>query len=134
VDDYLRLLHVTAVVVRAADPGARIALGGLGHAEYLAAGQVALLEYHLHVPQPDPLTTADAEARSEFYGDAIPGTPTFFVDGRPGPQVGGPAANAREGYDDLTRAVNDALDQSREKAATHMGQITAGLGLPPGLL
>ena len=31
-------------------------------------------------------------------------------------------------------AVNDALDQSREKAATHMGQLTAGLGLPPGLL
>jgi len=31
-------------------------------------------------------------------------------------------------------AVNDALDQSREKAAAHMGQLTAGLGLPPGII
>ncbi len=31
-------------------------------------------------------------------------------------------------------ACNDALDKSREAAATNMSQLTAGLGLPPGLL
>ena len=31
-------------------------------------------------------------------------------------------------------ACNDALDKSRELAASHMGQLTAGLGLPPGLI
>jgi DNA-binding YbaB/EbfC family protein len=31
-------------------------------------------------------------------------------------------------------AVNDALEQSRQLASQHMGQLTAGLGLPPGLL
>lgn len=31
-------------------------------------------------------------------------------------------------------ACNDALDKSREKAAAQMSQLTAGLGLPPGLL
>ena len=31
-------------------------------------------------------------------------------------------------------AVNDAMEQSRQQAATQMGQLTAGLGLPPGLL
>ena len=31
-------------------------------------------------------------------------------------------------------ACNDALDRSREQAASHMGQLTAGLGLPPGLI
>jgi nucleoid-associated protein EbfC len=31
-------------------------------------------------------------------------------------------------------ACNDALDKSREQAAAHMGKLTAGLGLPPGLL
>jgi DNA-binding YbaB/EbfC family protein len=36
--------------------------------------------------------------------------------------------------DMVLAACNDALDQSREKAAQHMGQLTAGLGLPPGLL
>ena len=31
-------------------------------------------------------------------------------------------------------AVNSALDQSRELATQQMGQLTAGLNLPPGLL
>ena len=31
-------------------------------------------------------------------------------------------------------AANDALDRSRDQAAAHMGQLTAGLGLPPGLI
>ena len=31
-------------------------------------------------------------------------------------------------------AVNDAMEQSRQRAASQMGQLTAGLGLPPGLI
>jgi DNA-binding YbaB/EbfC family protein len=31
-------------------------------------------------------------------------------------------------------AVNDAMEQSRQQAAAQMGQLTAGLGLPPGLI
>ena len=31
-------------------------------------------------------------------------------------------------------AVNDAMEQSRQRAASEMGQLTAGLGLPPGIL
>jgi DNA-binding YbaB/EbfC family protein len=31
-------------------------------------------------------------------------------------------------------AVNEALDRSRELAASELGQLTAGLGLPPGLI
>jgi DNA-binding YbaB/EbfC family protein len=31
-------------------------------------------------------------------------------------------------------ACTDALDQSRDLAAKQMGQLTAGLGLPPGLI
>ena len=31
-------------------------------------------------------------------------------------------------------ACNDALEQSRDLAAAQMGQLTAGLGLPPGLI
>jgi DNA-binding YbaB/EbfC family protein len=36
--------------------------------------------------------------------------------------------------DMVMAATNDALDKSRDMAAQQMGQITAGLGLPPGLL
>ena len=34
----------------------------------------------------------------------------------------------------MVAAVNDALDQSRAMAAERMQKVTAGLGLPPGLL
>lgn len=34
----------------------------------------------------------------------------------------------------VVAAVNEALDKSRELAAQRMGSLTAGLGLPPGLL
>lgn len=36
--------------------------------------------------------------------------------------------------DMVLAGVNDALDRSRQMAASHMGQLTAGLGLPPGLI
>jgi DNA-binding protein YbaB len=36
--------------------------------------------------------------------------------------------------DMVMAATNDAMDKSREMAAKQMGQLTAGLGLPPGLL
>jgi DNA-binding YbaB/EbfC family protein len=34
----------------------------------------------------------------------------------------------------VVAAVNEALDQSREMAANRMQEVTAGLGLPPGLV
>ena len=36
--------------------------------------------------------------------------------------------------DMVLAACNDALDRSRDLAAQQMGQLTAGLGLPPGLI
>jgi DNA-binding YbaB/EbfC family protein len=36
--------------------------------------------------------------------------------------------------DMVLAAVNDALDKARAVASQHMGQLTAGLGLPPGLI
>jgi DNA-binding YbaB/EbfC family protein len=34
----------------------------------------------------------------------------------------------------ILAACNDALDKSRAAAAANMAQLTAGLGLPPGLI
>jgi DNA-binding YbaB/EbfC family protein len=36
--------------------------------------------------------------------------------------------------DMVLAACNDALDRSRDLAAKQMGDLTAGLGLPPGLI
>lgn len=34
----------------------------------------------------------------------------------------------------VVAAVNEAMEQSKALAADRMGQVTAGLGLPPGLI
>ena len=34
----------------------------------------------------------------------------------------------------VVAAVNEAMEQSREMAANRMQEVTAGLGLPPGLV
>ena len=34
----------------------------------------------------------------------------------------------------ILAAVNDAMDKARDLASKEMGSVTAGLGLPPGLL
>lgn len=44
------------------------------------------------------------------------------------------AADVEMLQDLVVAAVNEALDRSRELAASRMGALTAGLGLPPGLL
>ena len=52
---------------------------------------VIFLEYHLHIPGPDPLANKDTEEREKYYGKAIEGTPTMFVDGKAGPPPEGAA-------------------------------------------
>jgi DNA-binding YbaB/EbfC family protein len=44
------------------------------------------------------------------------------------------AADVEMLQDLVVAAVNEAMDRSRELAASRMQQLTAGLGLPPGLL
>ena len=34
----------------------------------------------------------------------------------------------------VVAAVNEAMDKSRDMAGERMGEVTAGLGLPPGLM
>jgi hypothetical protein len=74
--------------------------------------QVVLLQYHLHIPGPDPLTNGDSEARSEYY--QIDGTPSLFIDGKAGPQVGGPKQFAQRHYGTLMKALARELETDPE--------------------
>ena len=56
-------------------------------AEYYPRSMVTILEYHLHIPGPDPLTNPDTESRYKFYGKDF-GTPTVFFNGK-GKIIGG---------------------------------------------
>ncbi len=80
------------------------------------AKDVVLLQYHLHIPGPDPLTNPDAVARFDYYRklaeDSFGGTPAVALNGKPGPQAGGPMGNAKGAYDKFTEAVDEQLEQS----------------------
>lgn len=70
---------------------------------------LVLLQYHLHIPGPDPLTNKDSEARSTFYG--IGGTPALFLDGKEGPALGGYKMHGKERYETLVKALTDNLEE-----------------------
>jgi hypothetical protein len=86
-------------------------------------GEVVLLQYHLHVPGPDPLTNKDAEARAESYGDKVRGTPAIFVNGKNLDIGGGGISQARVKY----QAYREEIDEQIEKAASVKLQASASL-------
>ena len=48
--------------------------------EHYPRTDLVILEYHVHIPGPDPLTNPDSYKRYSYYGGDF-GTPTVFVDG-----------------------------------------------------
>jgi hypothetical protein len=71
--------------------------------------EVVLLQYHLHVPGPDPLTNADTEQRAKFYG--LSGTPTAFVNGAKVEGLGGSRPEGEEAYQELRKMLNKQLEE-----------------------
>jgi hypothetical protein len=71
---------------------------------------VVFLEYHLHIPGPDPMTNADSAARADYYGDAVGGTPTAFINGKATPGLGGSREASEYRYEALSEAINAALE------------------------
>jgi len=70
--------------------------------------EVVAIEYHLHMPGPDPLTCPDAEKRAAYY--QVDATPLVLINGQDGPPVFGYRPQARDRY----RALRSALDQRLE--------------------
>lgn len=74
-------------------------------------GDLLLLQYHLHIPGPDPLTNSLSEARARYYG--VRSTPSVFLNGQEGPPVGGPKMAGNSRFVALTNVLNG---MSRSKA------------------
>jgi hypothetical protein len=72
--------------------------------------EAVLLQYHLNVPQPDPLANADTAARQRFYEEAFRGTPVAVIDGNRPLGLGGPAEDASERYDSLVDTIEPQLE------------------------
>jgi hypothetical protein len=71
---------------------------------------VILLQYHLNIPAPDPLANADSEARQQYYGDEVEGTPTIFFDGKSRAGGGGPLAAGKNKYAEYRGVINPLLE------------------------
>lgn len=80
--------------------------------------EVVGLQYHLHIPGPDPLTNPDAIARQQYYGDDVRGTPSVFFNGRSDAGGGGPMAASESKYQDFRRVIDPILEQKKQADVT----------------
>jgi hypothetical protein len=70
--------------------------------------ELVLIQYHMHIPGPDPLTNADNEERAAYY--SIRGTPAALFNGKPQAQGGGFMAHAQGKYDDYRKVIDPLLE------------------------
>jgi hypothetical protein len=66
------------------------------------------LVYHVHIPAPDPMTTAASTARKDFY--KVAGVPTFNVDGALSRLGGGGRDNSKMVYDAFVKSIDKSLE------------------------
>jgi hypothetical protein len=78
------------------------------------SGEVVLLQYHLHIPGPDPMSNTDTDNRFEYYMDAYPkkvrGTPTSLFNGKLDATGGGDRDDAPDKYKEFCTVVNKFLE------------------------
>ena len=116
---------------------ADLAFEGLG--KTYKTSEVVLLQYHLHIPRPDPLTSEDTVARQKYYGEGIPGTPTLVFNGKAGNLPGGGKAEAQDRYQKyrevidplLKEQTNIKLDVSAQRTGDAIAITAAAQGYKP---
>lgn len=74
--------------------------------------EVVLLQYHLHVPGPDPLTNPDSVARSRYYDKEVEGTPATLFNGKPGAEGGGFLDDAQDKLNDYRKVIDPLLEEA----------------------
>lgn len=73
---------------------------------------VAVVMYHVHVPQPDPMTTAETPGLSKAYD--VRGVPTYFIDGKVIGGGGGPRDYAGNVYGRFNPTIEKDLEAPAE--------------------
>jgi hypothetical protein len=82
-----------------------------------------LIQYHVHIPGPDPLTNEDTVERMSFYAKKDPkevgGTPSTVFNGKPQSlKGGGPMANAPKKFDEYRDVIDPLLEQTTDVKVT----------------
>ncbi|MBP6716382.1 MAG: hypothetical protein KA205_05935 [Acidobacteria bacterium] len=108
---------------------------------------MATLVYHVHVPGPDPMTTAASTARKDYYKQYVLGVPTFIVDGALARLGGGPRDSAGPTYGvyapvidaalntapDATLALSTTLKDGKVRVSTSISNLSAAYKDAKGL-
>jgi hypothetical protein len=76
------------------------------------------LQYHLHIPGPDPLTNKDSIERQEYYGSAIQGTPSTFFNGKDEAGGGGPMGASENKYQEFRQIIDKILEATTNAKIT----------------
>jgi hypothetical protein len=72
--------------------------------------EVVLLQYHVHVPKPDPLTNPSTEARMRYYGSQFRGTPLSLFNGKEEAGGGGKYEDTHIKYAQYKKVVDSILE------------------------
>lgn len=81
--------------------------------------ELVLIQYHLHIPGPDPMTNPDTQARWEYYrksfADQVRGVPCSIFNGKPATkpaQSGGGFEAAEKKYQDYCDVINGLVEEN----------------------
>jgi hypothetical protein len=82
-----------------------------------------LIQYHVHIPGPDPLTTEETVGRMNYYAKLAPqevrGTPSAVFSGKPQSLGGGgPMANAERKFGQYRKVIDSLLEESSDIKVT----------------
>jgi hypothetical protein len=88
---------------------ADLAFDALGKA--YSPKEVVLLQYHLHIPGPDPLTNPGTLARLKYYSKEVEGTPTILFNGKAEAGGGGFVPHAKAKYVEYRQVVDPLLEK-----------------------
>jgi hypothetical protein len=84
--------------------------------------ELALIQYHMHIPGPDPLANAETQERWDYYAKAHPdkvlGTPTSIFNGKPQAGVGGGMPQSKSKYDEYRKIIDPLLNTLEEVQLT----------------
>jgi hypothetical protein len=81
-----------------------------------------LIQYHVHIPGPDPMTNPDTVARWDFYTkkfeEEMGGVPSTLFNGKPQEGGGGPMSNAEPKFKAYTKLISGLLDDKTDIKVT----------------
>jgi tetratricopeptide (TPR) repeat protein len=99
-------------------------LGFDGLIEHYPRQTVVVLEYHLHIPGPDPMTNSDTEQRQKYYG--VNSTPTVLFDGIPSGISGGSRSDALRNFNGYKGKIEPRLARQPQVKLSALSLKTEG--------